>query len=324
MLDTLSPWKASLTLAEHSIIIYALSVAGLAMFAFFAKSWVSRTEVTSRYRSSTYAGLCITGIAFLSYVLLVVEFAIGYERRGSMWVPNANAILSWAPRYFDWTVTVPLLMIELIAVATIAGAAARRLRFVAVAAAFLMISTGYIGGIVIDSGQSITALWIWGVISGIFMVVLYLLIIYVVVKGGRDLAVTPAATSLRNAGLLLIVTWLAYPIIFGLQGWGHGGAVITWMQVVLSVADIVAKVGFGSLIHKIAKTRSAIDVTRGIDTLPESIWISSEKLADGVTARLETPPVKPDTSSTHASSSTDGSNAVSSVADGGSAHAARP
>jgi bacteriorhodopsin len=281
MSDALAPWNATLSLAEHSIIVYALSVAGLALFAFFVKSWVSSGEVTGRFRSGIYAGMCITGIAFLSYVLLVVEFALGYERKGDSWVPNANAILSWAPRYFDWTVTVPLLVIELLAVATLVGADARRLRAVGIAAAFLMISTGFIGGVVLDSGTNTGALWLWGIVSGVFMVILYVLVIYVVVKGGRDLTGTPAAATLRNAGILLIVTWLAYPIIFGLQGWGHGGAVITWMQVILSAADIIAKVGFGAMVHKIAKLRSAEDVRAGVDTLPESLWISSEKLADG-------------------------------------------
>lgn len=281
MPDALAPWNATLTLAEHSIIVYALSVAGLALFAFFVKSWVSTNEITGRFRSGVYAGMSITGIAFLSYVLLVVEFALGYVRRGDGWVPNANAILSWAPRYFDWTVTVPLLVIELLAVSTLVGAAARRFRAVGVGAAFLMISTGFIGGVVTDSGTSTAALWIWGVISGVFMVVLYLLVIFVVVKGRRDLAGSEAAATLRNAGILLIVTWMAYPVVFGLQGWGHGSAVITWMQVVLSAADIVAKVGFGSMIHKIAKIRSAEDVRAGVDTLPEALWISSEKLSDG-------------------------------------------
>lgn len=282
MSDALAPWNATLTLAEHSIIAYALSVAGLALFAFFVKSLVSTNEVTGRYRTGVYAGMTITGIAFLSYVLLVVEFAMGYERRGDSWTPNANAILSWAPRYFDWTVTVPLLVIELLAVATLAGAAARRLRAVGITAAFLMISTGFIGGVVVDSGTDMGALWLWGVISGVFMVILYVLVIYVVVKGGRDLRGSEAAGTLRNAGILLVITWMAYPIVFGMQGWGHGGAVITWMQVVLSAADIVAKVGFGSMIHKIAKIRSAEDVRAGVDTLPEAIWISSEKRSEGV------------------------------------------
>ncbi len=200
MSDTLAPWNATLTLAEHSIIVYALSVAGLALLAFFVKSLVSTNEVTGRYRTGVYAGMAITGVAFLSYVVLVASFALGYDRKGDSWVPNANAILSWAPRYFDWTVTVPLLVIELLAVATLAGVAARRLRAVGVAAAFLMISTGFVGGVVIDSGTSIPALWTWGVISGVFMVVLYLLVIYVVVKGGRDLKGSEAATTLRNAG----------------------------------------------------------------------------------------------------------------------------
>ena len=56
--------------------------------------------------------------------------------------PNSDAILSWAPRHTDWTITVPLLIIELIAVSVLAGAVARRVRFIGIAAAFGMIFTG--------------------------------------------------------------------------------------------------------------------------------------------------------------------------------------
>src|SRR4051812_37324664 len=121
-MDTVSPWKATLTSAEHSIIMYALAVAGLAMLAYFIKSWTSRNEVSPRYRTSVYASMGITAVAFLSYVLLVLKFDLGYDLEGSHWVPNSDAMLSWTPRYMDWTVTVPMLMIELIGVSMLAGA----------------------------------------------------------------------------------------------------------------------------------------------------------------------------------------------------------
>ncbi|PZE27917.1 bacteriorhodopsin [Curtobacterium sp. MCBD17_028] len=280
--DTIAPWKVPLTEAEHSVILYALAVAGLAMIAYFIKSWTSRNEVSPRYRTSVYASMGITAVAFLSYVLLVIKFDLGYDQHGSRWLPNSDAMLSWTPRYMDWTVTVPMLMIELIGVAMLAGPAARRVRFVGIGAAFLMITTGYIGGVVIDDGESLGGLALWGSISGVFMVVLYIVIIYVMVGSRRQFADGEAIGTYTNACILLLVTWFVYPIVFGLQGWGHGGAVTTWMQVLLSAADIAAKVGFGAMIHKVAKLRTAADVRDHEDTHPESVWWSSVKVSDAV------------------------------------------
>jgi hypothetical protein len=54
------------------------------------------------------------------------------------------------------------------------------------------------------------------------------------------------------------------------------------MQVAFSLADIAAKVGFGALIHKVAKLRTAEDVNAGEETHPEEVWISSVKHSSGV------------------------------------------
>ncbi|MGT2426511.1 bacteriorhodopsin [Amnibacterium kyonggiense] len=196
MQDTLDavtpPWSATLTQGEHSLIYYFLVIAGLAMFAMFVRTWVSRNEVSSRYRPAIFAGLGVVGVAFLSYVVLVVKFDVGYDLRGGTWVPNANAMLSWAPRYFDWSVTVPLLMVELVAVSALAGGAARRVRTIGIAAAWAMIFTGFLGAVVVDDGTSLGALWIWGIVSSLCMVVLVVLVITLIVASRRGLRGAPA------------------------------------------------------------------------------------------------------------------------------------
>jgi len=285
----ITPWQDELTGGEHSLIYYSLVIAGLALLAQFARTWTTRTEIGARYRPSAIAGLCITGIAALSYVVLVIKFDLGYDRGSDgMWIPNDDALWSWAPRYMDWSVTVPLLMIELIAVSALVGATARRVRAVSIACAFLMIFTGYLGGVVIAEGTSLTALWTWGAISGLFMVALYVIVICTVLVSTGSMP-AEAARSYRGAMVLLLVVWFAYPIAFGLQGFAAGGARSTVMQVVLSFADIAAKVGFGALIHKVAKVRTADDVRTGVDRHPEAVWLSSVKLADAVLPPLAGP-----------------------------------
>lgn len=276
-----APWTSPLTEGQHSLVYYVLVVAGLALLASSVKTWVSISEIGPRYRPAVYASLSITVVAFLSYVVLVAKFDLGYDPTSVGWIPNDDAILSWIPRYMDWSVTVPLLMVELIAVGALAGTRARRVRAVGMAAAFAMIFTGFLGGVVIDDGENLGALWLWGSISGLFMVLLYVIIVYLLVATRRALS-SEIGASYRNVCILLLVVWFASPVVFGLQGMEGSGTLTTVMQVVLCAADVTAKIGFGVLIHKVAKLRTAEDVTQGQNEHPESVWVSSVKHADAV------------------------------------------
>jgi hypothetical protein len=57
------------------------------------------------------------------------------------------------------------------------------------------------------------------------------------------------------------------------------------MQIALCTTDVVVKIGFGGLIHRVAMLRTAEDVRAGVDVHPESIWISSVKQSDAGAAR---------------------------------------
>ena len=101
----------------------------------------------------------------------------GFRLEGDVHVPNEEARTTLGTRYIDWSITVPLLTVELLAVCSVAGAAARKLRFTTMAAAFLMIVTGYMGSQVLSQGRDATALVVWGPISTAFFVYLYVALI---------------------------------------------------------------------------------------------------------------------------------------------------
>lgn len=276
-----APWNTPLTAAERSLVLYSLVVAALALAAMLLRMWSARQEVSSRYRPAIYAGAGVLLTAFLSYVLLTIEFLIGYDRRGSVYVPNESAVWSWAPRYMDWSVSVPLLVVELLAVSTLVGAAARRMRAVGVTAAFLMILLGYLGGVVIDDGTNLGALWGFGIASSVFFAVLYVVVITTVL---RSLPSLPAAarSAYRAAMVLLLIVWFAYPIVFGLQGSTSGGGWSVTGHLVLSAADIIAKTGYSLLILRVAMLRTAADVAGGVDLHPEAIWVDQYRQSDPV------------------------------------------
>ena len=280
------PELVALSSGAHDLIFYSMVVAGLALFAQFVRTWNSTSEVGVRYRPAALASLSITGVAFLAYVYLVVKFDQGYELVDGRYLPNAEALNTLVPRYMDWSVTVPLLMVEFLAVSAIAGAKARSRRFALMASAFLMILTGFIGAAVQGDGTSQSALLVWGIISSVFYVVLYVLLIGVLRRSKASMS-TEAYATYRNATILLLSVWGWYPIAYAIHNWFHGEWWTVSMQVGFSVADIAAKVAFGSMIHKVAKLRTAEDVHAGEQTHPEEIWISSVKKSDGVQPLLK-------------------------------------
>lgn len=281
MNDVVAPWKAPLTDLEHALVSYGLVVAGLALLAMLVRTWIVRGEVSGRYRPAIAASLGVLTVAFLSYVVLVVQFELGYARTGSTWLPNDQAVWGWSARYMDWTVTVPLLVVELVAVSSLAGRAVSRARVIGIGSAVAMIATGYLGGVAIGGGEDRTALLVWGLVSSAFFAVLYVVVLTTVLRSLPALP-TVARPTYRGAMVLLMITWFVYPIVFGLQGVTSGGAWATTAQLLLCAADVVAKVGFGLLIQKVAKLRTAFDVQTGLETHPETLWINGERHSDAL------------------------------------------
>jgi bacteriorhodopsin len=285
-MDTRTPELQTMPLGLYDVVQWALLFAFFALFAYFAYSWTSRGEVSARYRPSVYAGLCLAGVAMLAYALLYQDWDSGFRLEGDVYVPTEEARTSEATRYIDWSVTVPLLMVELLAVCSVAGAAARSLRFRTMAAAFLMIVTGYLGAQVVDQGRDTTALVVWGLISTVFFGYLCVALIGAV-RASLPTMGSEAAVSLRNATIVLLSSFGVYPLVYAIPVFVDvTPAWFTTMQVAYSLADVVAKVGFGVLVHKVAKLRTAEDVAAGTDTHPEPVWSSHVHKSDGVLPRI--------------------------------------
>ena len=170
--DTPTPELQTMPLGLYDLVQLALLGAGFALLAYFLYSLISKDEVSARYRPSAYAAVCLSAVATVAYALLYSDWDTGFRLQGEVWVPTEEALNSVGTRYIDWSVTVPLLTVELLAVCSIAGARARTLRFTTMAAAFLMIVTGYLGSQVIADGRDRTALVVWGLISTVFSVYL--------------------------------------------------------------------------------------------------------------------------------------------------------
>jgi bacteriorhodopsin len=168
-------------------------------------------------------------------------------------ISGAQGSFNEAYRYVDWLLTVPLLLVEVVAVLALAKATSRSLIMRLVPASAAMIALGYPGEISSDQNTQV----MYGVLSTIpFLYILYVLF----VELGKSLDNQPAgvAETVGRLRLLLIATWGVYPISY-ILGMGDGMASaqqFVGVQVGYTIADILAKCVFGLTILKIARMKS--------------------------------------------------------------------
>jgi bacteriorhodopsin len=161
-------------------------------------------------------------------------------------------------RYVDWFLTVPLLLMETVAVLALARSTQSAILNRLVPAAALMIALGYPGDAQLDL-MGISAP-IWGALSTIpFAYILYVLF----VELGKSLERQSAAVreKIRLLRLLLLATWGVYPISFimNMNAESFEAASFVGREIGYSIADILAKCLFGLMIFTIARIKSAED-----------------------------------------------------------------
>jgi bacteriorhodopsin len=283
------------TSAQYELVLYSFVVAAFALFATGLYGAKTTAEVSKAYRPAVIASTLICWVATLAYVVLVLEWVLGFDASadGSTFTPAPGTLITEL-RYMDWSVTVPLLTVELLAVAALTRRQAFRLRTIAVPAAFLMIATGYLGVVFGEDARqgASAALWVWGAVSTVFFVVIYV-VAWRAYQKTEDRVSVETRTSYRNALILLLSVFGAYPLAYLVPAWAgaDSGGWATTEQLVLSFADIAAKAGFGLLIHKVAKLRTAEDALAAgggtethrsavlPDTLPTVVWMSGTLLS---------------------------------------------
>ncbi|WP_251329552.1 bacteriorhodopsin [Haloplanus pelagicus] len=191
-------------------------------------------------------------IAFGSYLAMALGVGVA-----EVPVRGGTLEVHWA-RYADWLFTTPLL---LIALGLLVGADTETV-FGAVAADAFMIVTGIAATL---SGVRLYRYAWWGVSTVAFLLVLY----YVFVALGRRARELGEATRETYGVLrgLVGVTWAGYPV-WWLVGTAGVGLVPPPMEVLgFTFLDLVAKVGFGTVL---LRSRAVADATDASGSDPSS------------------------------------------------------
>ena len=253
----------SLSIFQYSIVdnIFSMTVATMGAAALFL--FLSRSSVDEAYRPALMVSGLVVTIACYHYFMIRHSWHDAYTLSGDGY-KGTGAGFNDFYRYADWILTVPLLMVELVAVLRLQAGKARSLLTRLVIAAALMIALGYPGEVITSPDQHMTRV-IWGVLSSIpFFYILYVL--WTELTASLETQPAAARKLIEIARLVLLVTWAVYPIAYALGGTpealqaksgGNADASgIVWLQVGYAIADMTAKAGFGLLIYFIARAKS--------------------------------------------------------------------
>lgn len=279
-------WEHPLTNAEHTLVLAGLVVVALILLATLVRVRFGADESRGVFRTASLTASSVVAIALVSYLGLIAAFLTGYTMQDGLWRPGPTAQLAWSLRYMDWAVTVPLLVVELVAVSALTDGTTARVRRIGMVSAAVMVACGFLGAFVVGEGTDFAAYAGLGVAGAVCFGVLYVLVV-------RMLTITlpripaQARPPYRSAVVLLLVTWLVYPIVYGIGGVVEGGAWVVVGQLAFCAADVVAKVGFGTLVHRTAvlRSRAAEDADPSTTRRPrqagaETVWVADDRRLD--------------------------------------------
>ncbi|WBA43386.1 bacteriorhodopsin [Hymenobacter canadensis] len=223
-----------------------MAMAAAAVFFLF-----ERSTVADKWKTSLLISGLITGIAAVHY----------YYMRDYYVSTNETPI---ALRYIDWTLTVPLMVVEFYLLVRAAGAKASLL-WKLILAAVIMLVFGYIGEAFTDGSMGHSVLW------GSLSTLGYVYILYSAWMG--EVAQLAAASNsvavqkgVRALAWFVLVGWAIYPIGYMAMpgGWlGPDGAGLLRphdLDLLYNIADAINKIGFGLVVYGIARSESAVKV----------------------------------------------------------------
>ncbi len=231
----------------------------ISMLATTVFTLVAQSRVLPKYRAALVMSSMVTFIAGYHYFRIFNSFNES-SMKNAVTIGTSQGSFNEAYRYVDWILTVPLLLVEVIAVLGLAKAAANSLITRLVPASAAMIILGYPGEISSANGTKI----LYGILSTLpFLYILYVL--FVELTKSLDRQPEGVAATIGRLRLLLIATWGVYPISYLIPILVKNPSVaqmanlFTDRQIGYTIADVLAKCVFGLTIYKIAKMKSVAE-----------------------------------------------------------------
>lgn len=240
-----------LSFAQFQLVYNMFSFTIATMFAAFVFFILSRQQVAPKYRPALVVSALVVGIAGYHYWRIFGSWSEAYSLQDGNYIATGKPFND-AYRYVDWLLTVPLLLVELVAVLALDKTKGRSLLTRLIVAATAMIALGYPGEVSTDMTT-----------QGVFFVLSCIPFAYIlmVLWGELGSAVKSMSGDVQSlvskTRMIILITWMFYPIAYLFNMFemlGPAGEI--GVQVGYTLADVTAKALYGVFIYLIASAKS--------------------------------------------------------------------
>ena len=239
-----------------------------------------RGLVSRGYQLAVSLMAAVVFMAACYYLRIYFNWEAAYALKASVYAPS-GVPLNYALRYLDWIVNVPLILSAVALVLDLGAAKSRSLVTRLVAAAVIMIATGFVG----ETSADAAGRTIWGLVAMLpFVYIIYVL--YSELNGALRFESSTVLGLFGRLRWLLLLSWSFYPVVYSFPIFNLSGPAVTiGVQIGNSIADLGAKALFGLLIFAIARQKSeeglkasrdeslqqqaAVKITQPVSTFPQ-------------------------------------------------------
>lgn len=231
-------------------VFAVMALTSLCFLAFTLRSTKTISTLGARDHLHHYCTWIIVTTAAIAYYAMAADSGYKYVK-----VHKGNyARTIYYARYIDWSITTPLLLLDLILLGHLTIHHTARVIFCDVA----MILCGLFGAL-LSTGYK----WGFFAMGCVFMLIIFWDLL-ISIRGHVNRRDATLGTSYTFLALWLIVLWAIYPIIWGLC---EGSNTISVNAEIVSygILDVLAKVVFGTLLLlSISRHRAGIAKSGGV------------------------------------------------------------
>ncbi|MCQ8184632.1 bacteriorhodopsin [Parvularcula maris] len=240
----------------YQLIAVLLMVGYGAHLAFSVYFLAASTQIAPRYRLVPWFSAVVMLAAGLS---LFREFSVWSETMvftGEDWRRDSQEVFSNAYRYANWTITIPLLLAQLLIALKLPRASMHKLLPKLVLAAIAMIWTGLVGQFYEQA--SIATMLVWGAISTVPFV-------YLVIAVQKELKAAKGRTPvilhpwLDKMFPYFLFFWGLYALAYMVPAFSDGAAAAVVRQFMYTVADVFSKLVYGLILSRFVLRLSAAE-----------------------------------------------------------------
>ena len=244
----------TISVEAYEIVTHILTLGYAAMGAALLFFVLTKNDSMPKYQMSSVISVVVMVSALLLLYTQKQSWAAAYAFDGQAYgLKPGSDLFTNGYRYLNWLIDVPMLLIQILFVAEITGAARSRYMTRFTVSGALMIILGYVGQFY-EPGRlnESTFLWaFWGIVSTLFFIYVLVLITRVIREGQSHMEGTPRKVFSAILPLFYVAWWL-YPIAYAAPVLMRVGVsyelTIVSQQVIYTVADIASKVIYGVML----------------------------------------------------------------------------